>query len=65
VLQLRLGFGRLIRSHEDCGVVAILDPRLRTRSYGRDFLAALPGCPLVDDPAAVAAFFGTEALESA
>jgi ATP-dependent DNA helicase DinG len=60
VLQLRQGFGRLIRSHDDCGVVAILDPRLRTRAYGRAFLAALPRCPLVDDPGAVAAFFGTE-----
>jgi ATP-dependent DNA helicase DinG len=58
MLQLRQGFGRLIRGHEDRGVVAILDPRLRTRPYGRAFLAALPSCPLVDDLAAVAAFFG-------
>ena len=65
VLQLRQGFGRLIRSHEDCGVVAILDPRLRTRPYGRAFLHALPRCPLVEDRAAVAAFFGDGALQSA
>ena len=65
MLQLRQGFGRLIRSHDDCGVVAILDPRLRTRPYGRAFLAALPSCPLVDDPEAVAAFFGAEILETA
>jgi len=57
MLQLRQGFGRLIRSHSDRGVVAILDPRLRTRPYGRAFLAALPRCPLVEDSAAVAAFF--------
>src|SRR5581483_2303540 len=57
VLQLRQGFGRLIRGHGDRGVVAILDPRLRTRSYGRAFLAALPRCPLADDLAAVAASF--------
>jgi ATP-dependent DNA helicase DinG len=57
VLQLRQGFGRLIRSHADVGVVAILDPRLRTRRYGRAFLAALPSCPIADDLAAVAAFF--------
>jgi ATP-dependent DNA helicase DinG len=57
-LQLRQGFGRLIRSHEDQGVVAILDPRLRTKPYGRAFLAALPRCPIVDDRAEVAAFFG-------
>jgi ATP-dependent DNA helicase DinG len=58
VLQLRQGFGRLIRGHGDRGVVAILDPRLRTRGYGRAFLGALPQCPLVDDRGAVAAFFG-------
>jgi ATP-dependent DNA helicase DinG len=58
MLQLRQGFGRLIRGHGDRGVVAILDTRLRTRAYGRAFLAALPHCPLVDDRAAVAAFFG-------
>ena len=58
MLQLRQGFGRLIRGHADRGVVAILDPRLHTRAYGRAFLAALPRCPIADDPAAVAAFFG-------
>ncbi len=61
MLQLRQGFGRLIRGHTDRGVVAILDPRLRTRPYGRAFLAALPRCPVAEDPAAVAQFFG-EAL---
>ena len=40
------------------GVVAILDPRLRTKGYGRAFLGALPGCPIADDRSAVAAFFG-------
>jgi ATP-dependent DNA helicase DinG len=58
MLQLRQGFGRLIRGHADRGVVAILDPRLRSRAYGRAFLAALPRCPIVDDRAAVASFFG-------
>ncbi len=58
VLQLRQGFGRLIRGHGDRGVVAILDPRLRTRGYGRAFLGALPRCPAADDPDAVRAFFG-------
>jgi ATP-dependent DNA helicase DinG len=58
MLQLRQGFGRLIRGHTDRGVVAILDPRLRTRPYGRAFLGALPRCPVAEDAAAVAAFFG-------
>ena len=44
VLKLRQGFGRLIRSHEDTGTVAILDPRIRTRRYGRVFLDSLPAC---------------------
>ena len=58
MLQLRQGFGRLIRGHADRGVVAILDPRLRTKGYGRAFIGALPRCPVVEDAAAVAAFFG-------
>ena len=65
MLQLRQGFGRLIRGHADRGVVAILDPRLRTRPYGRAFLSALPRCPIVEDPLAVAAFFGEPAAVSA
>jgi ATP-dependent DNA helicase DinG len=65
MLQLRQGFGRLIRGHTDRGVVAILDPRLRTRPYGRAFLAALPRCPIVEDPAAVAEFFGEAVAVSA
>src|SRR6188508_151584 len=60
VLQLRQGFGRLIRGHGDEGVVAILDPRLRSRAYGRRFLEALPPAPVVADLAAVADFFGAQ-----
>ncbi len=56
VLQLRQGFGRLIRTHRDRGVVAILDPRVRTRPYGRAFLRALPPCPIVADRESVADF---------
>jgi ATP-dependent DNA helicase DinG len=65
VLQLRQGFGRLIRSHADEGVVAVLDPRLRTRGYGRRFLEALPPSPVVAELDAVAAFFGKEVLATA
>lgn len=42
VLALKQGVGRLIRSEADHGVVAICDPRLVTRGYGRVFLASLP-----------------------
>jgi ATP-dependent DNA helicase DinG len=65
VLQLRQGFGRLIRSHADRGVVAILDPRVRTRSYGRAFLASLPRCHITADRASVAEFFDAGELMSA
>ncbi len=65
VLQLRQGFGRLIRSHADRGVIAILDPRLRSKPYGRAFLESLPSCPVTGDRAAVADFFAEEALLSA
>ncbi len=44
ILKLKQGFGRLIRSQEDTGMVVILDPRVRTKPYGRMFLASLPTC---------------------
>ena len=44
VLMLRQGFGRLIRHHHDRGVVAIMDPRVQTRAWGKIFLQALPRC---------------------
>jgi ATP-dependent DNA helicase DinG len=46
-LALRQGFGRLVRTREDRGLVAVLDRRLVTRGYGRVFLATLPRCPLL------------------
>ncbi len=42
VLTLKQGFGRLIRSLEDRGVLVLLDPRIRTQRYGRTFLQSLP-----------------------
>lgn len=44
VITLKQGLGRLIRSTTDRGVLAVLDPRLRTKSYGRTFLQSLPQC---------------------
>ena len=48
ILRLRQGFGRLIRSRTDHGILAILDSRLRTKSYGRVFLASLPDYIVTD-----------------
>jgi ATP-dependent DNA helicase DinG len=42
VITLKQGFGRLIRSLEDRGVLVLLDPRIRTQRYGQTFLASLP-----------------------
>jgi ATP-dependent DNA helicase DinG len=49
VLKLRQGFGRLIRAHDDEGTVAILDPRIVTKPYGRTFLQSLPGAVTITD----------------
>jgi ATP-dependent DNA helicase DinG len=48
-LALKQGAGRLIRSEDDYGVVAICDPRMTGRSYGRVFLAALPPMSVTQD----------------
>jgi len=46
IIKLKQGFGRLIRTQTDRGMVVILDPRVRTKPYGRMFLASLPRCRL-------------------
>jgi ATP-dependent DNA helicase DinG len=52
-LALRQGFGRLIRTRKDRGIVAVLDRRLSTKAYGRAFLESLPRCPRTSDRAVV------------
>ena len=42
ILRLKQGFGRLVRGRDDRGIVAILDRRVQTKGYGRQFLRALP-----------------------
>ncbi len=49
IIKLKQGFGRLIRTTVDEGLVAILDPRMLTKAYGRSFLDALPKCRLFID----------------
>jgi ATP-dependent DNA helicase DinG len=46
ILTLKQGLGRLIRTRSDRGVLAVLDPRLRTMGYGARFLSALPPAPV-------------------
>jgi ATP-dependent DNA helicase DinG len=57
VLALKQGLGRLLRHRLDRGVLAVLDPRLRTMGYGRRFLASLPPAPLTHDLATIERFF--------
>jgi ATP-dependent DNA helicase DinG len=51
VIKLKQGFGRLIRTQRDTGMVVILDPRIRTKPYGKLFLSSLPKCRLVVEQA--------------
>ncbi|MDR3234937.1 MAG: hypothetical protein LBT46_14965 [Planctomycetaceae bacterium] len=44
ILKFKQGFGRLIRTKNDTGLIVVLDPRIHTKSYGRQFLDALPKC---------------------
>ena len=56
ILTLQQGLGRLIRHRRDRGVLAILDPRVQTRGYGRRFVASLPPAPVTHDLADVERF---------
>ncbi len=47
ILKFRQGFGRLIRTEADTGVVVVLDQRLTQKAYGREFLASLPELEVV------------------
>jgi ATP-dependent DNA helicase DinG len=49
VMMFRQGFGRLIRTQEDRGVVAILDPRVKTKPYGKTFLNSLPDAEVTNE----------------
>jgi ATP-dependent DNA helicase DinG len=60
ILTLLQGLGRLIRHRRDRGVLAILDPRIRTMPYGRRFLASLPPAPVSSDLADIDRFFSAD-----
>ena len=57
VIALKQGFGRLIRSLSDRGVLMLLDPRIRTTRYGATFLDSLPPYSRTDDITEVERFF--------
>ena len=46
VIKFKQGFGRLIRSKSDTGIVVVLDPRINSKYYGRIFIESLPECQL-------------------
>ena len=50
-IRFKQGFGRLIRSKDDRGVVVIFDKRLQTRKYGSVFINSIPQCTVVRGPA--------------
>lgn len=65
ILRFRQGFGRLIRTQSDRGVVVILDRRVLTKAYGRMFLESLPPCttrigPLANLPRIAARWLNLE-----
>ncbi|HET9532860.1 MAG TPA: ATP-dependent DNA helicase, partial [Blastocatellia bacterium] len=57
IITLKQGLGRLIRSTSDRGVLSILDPRVRTKPYGKLFLQSLPPCHITHNIEEAAAIF--------
>ena len=47
IIKFKQGFGRLIRSKTDTGIVVVLDKRIVTKQYGRQFLEQIPDCRVV------------------
>ena len=60
-LALKQGAGRLIRSEDDYGVIAICDPRMTGRAYGRTFLSALPAMTVTQDASEARRFLARHA----
>jgi ATP-dependent DNA helicase DinG len=57
IIQTKQGFGRLIRRKDDIGIVAILDPRVKTKNYGKLFLNSLPKCQVTTKLEVVKEFY--------
>lgn len=58
-IRLKQGFGRLIRTKSDYGVVAILDSRIHKKYYGKEFLRYLPRCKGTKNVSRLRTFLGT------
>ncbi|HMH42944.1 MAG TPA: helicase C-terminal domain-containing protein, partial [Pyrinomonadaceae bacterium] len=65
IISLKQGLGRLIRSTTDRGVLAVLDPRLRTKVYGQSFLKSLPPCRVTSNVDDLIRFFAVESAATA
>src|SRR5437773_4390918 len=65
IISLKQGLGRLIRSTTDRGVLAVLDPRLRTKMYGRTCLQSLPPCRITSDVDDLVTFFSVKSVATA
>ena len=62
IITLKQGLGRLIRSAADRGLLAVLDPRLRTAAYGRLFIQSLPPCRITSSLAEAAEVFESDEM---
>lgn len=62
-VAVRQGAGRLMRSDTDRGVIALLDPRIGTKGWGKTVLRSLPPAPVTANLADVGAFFAAESPE--
>jgi ATP-dependent DNA helicase DinG len=60
IIKLKQGFGRLIRTKTDHGIVVLFDPRILTKRYGKAFLDALPECKMFIDGEPTDHFSGTK-----
>jgi ATP-dependent DNA helicase DinG len=56
-VAMRQGAGRLMRRHEDRGVIALLDPRISSKGWGKSILASLPPAPRTSSLLEVGNFF--------
>lgn len=57
IIKLKQGFGRLIRRTTDWGLISILDPRIKTKWYGKLFLKSLPECKITTEFKTVQQFY--------